>query len=378
MPWERKTVMEQREAFVADAQRAVESFSALCRRYGVSRKTGYKWLRRAENDEPMEDRRRTPRASPGKTPPEVEQLILDARDACPCWGGVKIKHVLERQGRGGIPSARTCTNILKRNGRISPEESKKHTPCQRFERDECNELWQTDFKGDFLLLDGSRCYPLDILDDHSRFCLLAQPKKRPVGVKESFEIVFKEYGLPKAILSDNGGQFAGFKDGFTRFERYLMDLDIEPIHGRVMHPQTQGKIERFHRTMKGELLREPPENMEAAERAFEEWRWRYNNLRPHNALGMKTPGEVYKASGRKYEEPRAYDYSAGAKLRKVNNWGYLRFGPVELYLSESFANTYVELRAAGEDKFQVIYRNYKVGTVDAITKSLVDRTIRRL
>lgn len=378
MPWERKTVMEQRIAFIADAQEGRESFSALCDRYGISRKTGYKWLRRAENDEPMENRRRTPHSSPGRTPEEVERLILDVRDACPCWGGAKIKHALERDGRKDIPSVRTCTNILKRNGRISPEESKKHTPCQRFEKDECNELWQTDFKGDFLLLDGVRCYPLDILDDHSRFCLLAQPKERPTGVKESFEIVFKEYGLPKAILSDNGGQFAGFKKGITQFERYLMDLDIEPIHGRIMHPQTQGKIERFHRTMKGELLREPPKDMEAAEKAFEEWRWRYNNLRPHNALGMKTPGEVYKASDRKYERPRGYIYDTGARVRKVNNWGYLRFGPVQLYLSETFADTYVEIRAAGEDRFHVIYRNYKVGTVDAITKSLVDRTIRRL
>ena len=378
MPWKRKTVMEQREAFVLDAQSAKESFSALCRKYSISRKTGYKWLRRAENDEPMEDRSRTPRTSPGKTPEETEQLILAARDACPCWGGVKIKRVLERQGHSGIPSAKTCTNILKRNGRISPEESRKHTPCQRFEREECNELWQTDFKGDFLLLDGVRCYPLDILDDHSRFCLLAQPKERPTGVKESFEIVFKEYGLPKAVLSDNGGQFAGFKKGITQFERYLMDLDIEPIHGRVTHPQTQGKIERFHRTMKEELLREPPKDMEAAERAFEEWRRRYNEERPHNALGLRTPGEVYKASERKYEAPRAYYYDREAKVTKVNNWGYIRFGPVQLYLSETFADTYVELRASGEDKFQVIYRNYKVGTVDAITKSLVDRTIRRL
>lgn len=378
MPWKGKTVMDQKESFLVNAQAHEESFTALCRRYGISRKTGYKWLRRAENEEPLTDRSRQPHTSPRKTPEEVERLILTTRDTFPQWGGKKIKNVLESSGYTQIPSAKTCSNILKRNGKISPEESKKHMPCQRFEREECNELWQTDFKGDFLLQDGVRCYPLDILDDHTRFCLLSEPKERATGVKESFEAVFKEYGLPKAILSDNGGQFAGFKKGITQFERYLMDLDIEPIHGRIMHPQTQGKIERFHRTMKEELLSTPLKDMKAAIKAFAEWRWRYNNLRPHNALGMKTPGEVYRPSSRKYETPREYVYATEAKVRKVNNWGYLRFGPVQVYLSETFANTYLEIRPVEENRFWIIYRNYKIGTVDAITKSLADRTIRRL
>lgn len=378
MPWERKTVMEQKEAFLVNAQAREESFSALCRRYGISRKTGYKWLRRAENEESLEDRSRQPHSSPGKTPEDVEQLILQTRDTYPKWGGIKIKNTLEREGHTDIPSAKTCSNILKRNGKISAEETAKHRAHQRFEREECNELWQTDFKGDFPLLDGTRCYPLDILDDHARFCLLSEPKPRATGVKESFEAVFKEYGLPKAILSDNGSQFAGFKKGITQFERFLMDLDIEPIHGRIMHPQTQGKIERFHRTMKEELLCTPIENMRAAKKAFEEWRWRYNNLRPHNALGMKTPAEVYQSSSRKYETPREYAYAANAKVGKVNNWGYLRFGPVQVYLSETFANTYLEIRPVDKDRFWIIYRNYKIGTVDAISKTLSNRTIRRL
>ena len=126
---------------------------------------------------------------------------------------------------------------------ISQEESLKHTAFCRFEKEHCNQMWQTDFKGDFLLGDGTRCYPLTILDDHSRFSIRIEPKSSTIGVKESFIQAFEEYGLPDAILSDNGSQFAGFRQGITQFERYLMDLDILPIHGRIRHPQTQGKIE---------------------------------------------------------------------------------------------------------------------------------------
>ena len=148
-------------------------------------------------------------------------------------------------------------------------------------------MWQTDFKGDFLLGDGTRCYPLTILDDHSRFSIRIEPKSSTIGVKESFIQAFEEYGLPDAIHSDNGSQFAGFRQGITQFERYLMDLDILPIHGRVRHPQSQGKIERFHRTMKQEVLRQIPQNLLEADRLFQYWRWKYNEIRPHEALGHR-------------------------------------------------------------------------------------------
>lgn len=378
MSWETKTVMEQREAFVEAAERGEERFAALCRRYQISRKTGYKWLKRAQEGQQLTDQSRRPNRQPSKTPDDVEAQILAMREAHPTWGGRMIKASLEGKGYENIPSARTCCAILKRNGCIDPEEARKHRPFQRFEREKCNQLWQTDFKGDFLLGDGTRCYPLTILDDHSRFSIRIEPKSDTKEVKESFIQTFKEFGLPDAVLSDNGPQFSGFRGGYTQFERFLMDLDVAPIHGRIMHPQTQGKIERFHRTLKAEALRDIPDTMEEMNRQFQEWRWFYNELRPHSALGMKPPSTVYRPSQRKYEVPKPFEYNQEARLVKINNWGYLRFGPIQVYLSETMADTYMEIRPSENDTFQVIYRNYRIATVDAVEKKLVNRHIRRL
>ena len=378
MPWEQKTVMQEREKFVADVENRIDTVTALCNQYGISRKTGYKWIKRAAEGQRLCDQSRCPHQQPSKTARETEALILALREANPSWGGKTIKAVLESAGLEGIPSAKTCGNILKRNGCIDPLESKKHRPFQRFEREKCNELWQTDFKGDFLLGDNTRCYPLTILDDHSRFSIRIEPKSVANGLIESFTQAFQEYGLPDAVLSDNGSQFSGFKGGYTHFERFLMDLDVAPIHGRIMHPQTQGKIERFHRTLKQEALRTTPENMQAAEKRFSEWRFKYNELRPHSALQMKTPASVYRPSARELFRPKPYEYDVGARVIKINNWGYLRFGPIQVYLSETMRDTYLEIRPTENESFLVIYRNYKIAEVDAVEKKLINRRIRRL
>ena len=378
MPWETKTVMEQRKAFVAAVENGEGTVSALCRVYGISRKTGYKWLNRASLGQLLCDQSRCPNLQPSKTAKETEQMILDVRKTNPAWGGRKIKAVLEAAGFEGIPSAKTCGNILKRNGMIDPAESRKHMPYCRFERALCNQLWQTDFKGDFLLGDGTRCFPFTVMDDHSRYCLRIEAKSSTLGVKDTFILVFQEFGLPDAILSDNGPQFSGFRGGYTHFERFLMDLDIEPIHGRIMHPQTQGKIERFHRTLKLEALQDIPENLQAAQQQFETWLWKYNELRPHAALGMKPPASVYTPSSRVYFEPKPFEYDEGAKLIKVNNWGYLRFGPIQIYLSETMKDTRLEIRPGDQDTFVVIYRNYQIAVVDAANNKLINRHIRKL
>ena len=378
MSWETKTVMEQREQFIRAATEGNDTISALCRYYGISRKTGYKWLSRAAEGLPLCDQSRRPHQQPSKTAEDVEALIVQTRLSHPAWGGKTIRAALEAAGVEGLPSDKTCCNIIKRNGLIDPVESAKHTPYQRFEKHHCNEMWQTDFKGDFLLGNGVRCFPLTILDDHSRYNIRIEPKEFATDVKTSFIAAFREYGLPNSVLSDNGSQFAGAHKGLSTFERFLMDLDILPIHGRPIHPQTQGKIERFHRTFKQEALRTMPSNMTDAAAIFENWRWLYNEVRPHHALGLKTPGSIYQASTRAYYEPKPYVYDEGAKLIKVNNWGYLRFGPNRLFLSEAMADTRVEIRFDENDKFKIIYRNYIIASVDAIEGKLLNRHIRRL
>ena len=378
MPWETKTVMEQREQFVNEVMARKSTVTALCLKYGISRKTGYKWLKRAAEGLPLCDQSRRPNRQPSKTAEEIEAKIVEIRLSCRAWGGRKIRSVLEADGVEGLPSDKTCSNIIKRNGLVDPEESAKHTACQRFEKEYCNEMWQTDFKGDFLLGNGVRCYPLTVLDDHARYSLRIEPKDSATDVKSSFIAVFREYGLPNSVLSDNGSQFAGAHRGLSTFERFLMDLDILPIHGRPFHPQTQGKIERFHRTFKQEALQTIPSNMTEAAVRFENWRRLYNEIRPHHALGMKTPASVYLPSTREYYEPKPYVYDEGAKLFKVNNWGYLRFGSLRLFLSESMADTRVEVRFAEDEKIWIIYRNYIIATVDAVEGKLLNRHIRRL
>ena len=378
MSWETKTVMEQRKQFVMAASAEGANISELCRQYGISRKTGYKWINRAESGLPLCDQSRRPNRQPSKTADNIEQKIIELRLSHPAWGGKTIRAALEAAGVKGLPSDKTCCNIIKRNGLIDPEESAKHTAFIRFEKDHCNEMWQTDFKGDFLLENGERCYPLTILDDHSRYSIRIEPKSSASGVKDSFILAFQEYGLPNSVLSDNGTQFAGPHKGISLFERFLMDLDIQPIHGRPIHPQTQGKIERFHRSLKEEALRVTPANMAAAKEQLENWRWVYNEIRPHHALGMKTPASVYTSSTRPYYEPKPYVYEEGARLIKVNNWGFLRFGPIRVFLSESMADTRVEIRGENDNTYSVIYRNYKIASVDPIEGKLLNRHIRRL
>ena len=378
MSWETKTVMEQREQFIKEVTEGNDTISALCRKYGISRKTGHKWINRAAEGLQLCNQSRRPHQQPSKTADDLEALIVQMRLSHPTWGGKTIRAALEAAGVEGLPSDKTCCNIIKRNGLVNPAESAKHTAFQRFEKHHCNEMWQTDFKGDFLLGNGVRCYPLTILDDHSRFSIRIEPKEAATDVKTSFIAAFREYGLPNSVLSDNGAQFAGAHRGLSTFERFLMDLDILPIHGRPIHPQTQGKIERFHQTFKKEALRTMPANMDDAKSQFENWRWVYNELRPHHSLGMRTPASIYQPSTRKYYVPKPYVYDVGARLSKVNNWGYLRFGPIQLFLSEAMADTYVEIRYGENDTFSIIYRNYTVATVDAVEGKLLERHIRRL
>ena len=221
---------------------------------------------------------------------------------------------------------------------------------------------------------------MDIIDDCSRFCLCIDAKDTAGGIVSSFESVFKEYGLPKAILSDNGGAFAGFKRGYTRFERWLMDLDILPIHGRPLHPQTQGKIERFHRTMKNELLkRNTFIDLADADKHFKEWRTKYNEVRPHEAIDMRRPADVYIPSERKYPDViKPYEYSGLYRILKVNFKGYLRFDSKEFYLSETMVGAEIELREGEGTNASLYYRNYKIAEIDLWSEQLLNRRISRL
>ena len=381
MPWECKTVEDQRREF-AQAAMYCKNFSALCREFGITRRTGLKWKERYTACQPLTDRSRKPHTTPTRTPEEVELLILAVRAENPGWGAKTIHRVLERRGCQNLPCVKTVNNILHRYGCISPEESQKRQPYTSFEKERCNVMWQTDFKGEFRMKDNNYCYPLTILDDHSRYSLRIAPRLSTANVViPVFTEVFQQYSMPDSILSDNGAQFAGFRKGYTQFEKWLIDLDILPIHGRIKHPQTQGKIERFHRTMKHELLNHTEiADIEDAQTKFRLWQDKYNNLRPHEALGMKTPGEVYEPSQRQYESKvKEFEYGGEHHVLKVNSWGYVRFNGWQVYLSETMANQYIEFRTSSDgETFAACYRNFKIAEFDTEDGQLIHRSIARL
>lgn len=380
MPWESKTVEELRKEFINAAQHT-KNFSSLCREFGITRATGYKWVERGKNCERLSDKSHARKNISNKTDRETEQLILSVRKENPAWGGKTIRTVLLNQGYNDLPCVKTFNNILKRNGCISPEESLKHKPFIRYEKENCNDMWQTDFKGDFPLLDGTRCFPLDILDDNSRFAIKIAVKPDTLGVTESFKEAFLEYGMPNSVLSDNGWTFRGLHGGYTSFEKWLMDHDVLPIHGRIKHPQTQGKIERFHRTMKSELLKYNQfKDLTEADEKLQEWRLKYNNIRPHEALGMRCPADVYTPSNRIYtDEVKDFEYGGQYHVIKVNSWGYVRFDKWQVYLSETMIGEYIEFRPNPlGDSFIACYRNFKIAAFSTQDGRLMNRKISRL
>lgn len=381
MPWKDRTVEELREEFVHAAAGSSRNFSALCREFGITRKTGYKWITRSRGGETMQNRSRRPHSVANRTAPEIEQQIVAIRQSHPGWGARKIAHVLG-ETEPCPPCVKTVNNILNRYHCIDKEESLKHMPHTRFEKERCNEMWQADFKGEFRMQDGNYCFPLDIMDDHSRFAIRVEADTHTAGrVIPTFREAFYEYGMPDSILSDNGAQFAGFRQGYTQFEKWLMNHDVLPLHGRIKHPQTQGKIERFHRTMKQELLKHyTPADITDAARALHAWRNSYNCERPHEALGMKCPAAIYVPSARIYcDAVESYTYGGAFHVIKVNSWGYVRFDRFQIYLSETMAGEYIEFRPHRDrDTFVPCYRNFAIGEFDAHTGELLHRRISRL
>lgn len=368
--------------FVVEALAGEKSMSQLCREYEVSRPTGYKWLRRYQAGEPLRDQSHASRRHPNRTPPEVEALLVAARNRHPTWGGRKLVRYLEDQGYSGLPAASTATEILRRHGLISPEESEKHTPYRRFQMERPNQLWQMDFKGHFALTDGTRCHPLTISDDHSRrlLCLDAYDNERWPSVQRSLLRVFQENGLPEAILSDNGPPWGDNANGYTPYEVWMMQLGILPIHGRPLHPQTQGKEERFHRTLKEDVLkRRAFADLLQTQTVFDAYRAEFNQERPHAALGYDVPDRHYTPSPRplpgSWGEP---EYDAGLTLRRVNSKGYLSIQGRRYYLSEAMIGKYVELRFRPDNLVDLCYGPFRIASIDLSERLFRSRKISRV
>lgn len=331
MAWKEVTIMSQRIEFITLALREGANISELCRRFGISRKTGYKFLARY-HDEGLRglcDRSKRPRTSPNRTAYETEKLILKLRDKHPAWGGRKLKRRLENMGYSDIPTPSTITSILKRHGRICPEESENHKAWQRFEAKKPNDLWQMDFKGHFPIREGC-CHPLTILDDRSRYAvgILACKDECKDTVKQCLKDTFRKYGIPYALLVDNSAPWGhASKSKHTKLTVWLMRLRITVIHSRPNHPQTLGKDERFHKTMRAEVISSCIDtSISQCQHRFDQWRIIYNTQRPHESLDMEVPSSVYQVSPRVFpEQIPEIEYGPDDYVRKVQDKGLISF-----------------------------------------------------
>lgn len=373
MPWV-GSVEEQRAEFLAEFGAAGANRRAVCRRWGVSAKTAYKWLARwkAEGCGGLGDRRRRPRRSPRRTSAEMEARILELRDAQPARGARKIARLLGDAQVVGVPALSTITRVLERNGRIEEEESLKRKEFVRFERATPNELWQMDFKGHFPLGDGSRCHPLMVLDDHSRYCAgaAALGDERGESVKASLVAIFRGCGLPESMLMDNGAPWGNDREHvYTPLVVWLIRLGVVVLHGRPRHPQTQGKLERLNRTLKDELLKRRVggfADLRDVQTGLEAWREAYNRQRPHEALGMEVPASRYTPSGRAYPEqlPRI-EYDAADTVRKVQHSGWISYRGRDFRLPKAFHGNPVALRPTEADgQIAVYFCRQRIALID--------------
>jgi len=365
LPWSEVTVRDQREEFVRLARQASANVSQLCRRFKISRKTGYKWLARDD----LEDRSRRPHSSPTRTSAELEAKVIAVRGEHAAWGGRKIAHVLGRdEGVHMAPS--TANSVLRRHGLISPGASQAATAWCRFEHEVPNALWQIDFKGHFAT-DTARCHPLTVLDDHSRFnvVLHALGDERRQSVQRVLQDAFERYGLPERINADNGPPWGSSAEGaLTALGVWLIRLGVRLSHSRPLHPQTNGKDERFHRTMSAEvLLGRRFQDLEDAQWHFSRWRHIYNFKRPHEAIGMQTPASRYAASPRSMPS-RLLDIEYGPDdiVRRVVDGGRISFRGHKLRVGKALIGQPVALRARLDQDgvFDVYFCHHKLDAIE--------------
>jgi len=381
MPFKKETVEMNRESFVKEALAKAASFAQLCRKYGISRPTGCLWLERYQNGEGFKDKSRAPFHTANKISSKMEQKIVDMRTAEPAIGAVKIGRMLKDNGERQAPCASTVNAVLHRNHLITREASLAATPHKRFEKETANVMWQCDFKGHYGLLGGTRCHPLSILDDHSRYCICADAKdnERLADTAESFKSCFRLYGMPKILLCDNGNPWgASQSGGVTLFEVWLMELGILTIHIRARHPQTQGKIERFNGSFKQERLNfYIPSDLADADRQRQEYREFYNQSRPHHALGLDTPQQHYRPSERLYPQKiHDWAYDGDYEFRKIKDSGYLTYGGQGYFLSESYTGKSIAIKHSSIDGFvNLFFRQFKIGRINLKENAVVSRRI---
>jgi transposase InsO family protein len=375
MPWKKSSVMEEKLRFVFEYQQRQRTMTDLCQRYEIARETGYVWLRRyqAVGLEGLREKSRATQRHGNQTSAELEQMVWELREAHSRWGPRKLKRVLEDNEPGRVwPAASTIGALLKREGLMAGRRKRRRTaPYSEplAHADGPNRVWCADFKGWFRTGDGERIDPLTITDAHSRYLFRCQAveKTDTARVQAIFEAVFREYGMPEAIRTDNGAPFASTAiAGLSRLAVWWMKLGIVAERIEAGHPEQNGRHERMHRTLKQETAQPPAGNRREQQRVMERFRQEYNQVRPHEALGMRTPAAVYELSPRSFPahvpEP---EYPDTMLVYRVQQKGHFRWKRQEVFLSEVLWGEPVGLLPVDERWFSVYFARFPIARFDS-------------
>jgi putative transposase len=374
MPWKETTPVAERMEFLVDYRTELFTVSFLAERHGVSRKTLYKWIERfeAEGVVGLQDRPRRACCHPNQTSEEVESAIAAFRRKHPYWGPKKIVRVLStRDEETSWPARSTVAAILKRHGLVKARRRRRpvgHPGHPTTVAREPNELWATDFKGEFLTGDGIYCYPLTLTDLCSRYLVGCKGllSTKTDGVKKSFERLFREYGLPRAIRSDNGVPFASTGLGrLSRLSVWWIKLGIRPELTQPAHPEQNGSHERMHRTLKQATTRPPAGDLVRQQKRFDAFRLEFNTERPHEAIGMKRPAELYRPSPRLFPSvlPRI-EYPGHFEVRRVSRNGGIRWRRGWLNVSHPLIDEYVGLEEVDDEIWDLYFGSMLLGRFD--------------
>jgi transposase InsO family protein len=375
MPWQARTALDQRKQFIEEWQLEQGGFAELCRKYEISRQTGYKWVKRfeAQGEIGLESLSRAPHHSPQAMVAEVAARVIGLRQEHPRWGPRKLRAYLEgRDPQEHWPATSSMGELLQREGLVQARRQRHRTP--RYSEPLAhaqapNQVWCADFKGWFLCGDGARCDPLTISDAYSRYLLRCRSVEKTDGVhvRAKFEAVFREYGMPDSIRSDNGPPFAApAPAGLSRLAMWWVRLGIRHERIEPGRPDQNGRHERMHQTLKQETAQPPAPNLRQQQQAFIRFEREYNRERPHEALGYKTPASLYVASARCYPARLPeLEYPAGVQLRQVADNGLLRWKTRRVFISKVMAGEYVGLVPIEEDFYEVYYGPVFLGWFDA-------------
>lgn len=373
MPWRETCVMDQRLRFIVEYLEEIYDMTTLCNSYGISRKTGYKWVRRYEDlgIEGLKEQSRRPHSHPERTDDETREWIIQTKLAHQSFGPKKVMDYLRREAPGhGWPADSTAGEILKRAGlvrkkkrrvRMNPD-SQPFNDCQR-----PNAVWSVDFKGHFALGNGQRCYPLTLTDNYSRYLLqcrgLSQTKAK--DVRPWLEWSFREYGLPEAIRSDNGPPFASLAlGGISALSKWWIQLGIKPERIMPGKPQQNGRHERMHRSLKAGTVR-AKYNITAQQRAFNAFMTEYNEQRSHESLARKRPIDIFETSPRPYPARLpAVDYDTDCDVRRVKHSGEISWRTQLIYISQVLAGEDIGLKQINEDCWSIYFGFYRLGFLD--------------